>query len=67
MTLHMNEIKKKSDSDLKKLVAEKREAMRKIRFESAGSGTRDPHVLRLSRREIARILTELSERGKSST
>ena len=65
MLMSMNEIRKKNDRDLRKLVQEKREAIRKLRFDSAGSGMRDTHAMRNLRHEIARILTELNRRAKS--
>jgi ribosomal protein L29 len=64
MMLSMTEIKKKNGTELLKLVAEKREALRKIRFESAGSGMRNTHAISNLRHEIARMLTELNSRTK---
>lgn len=62
--MNMTEIKKKSDTDLTKLVSEKKEELRKIRFESAGSGMRNTQVMKNLRHEVARILTELNNRAK---
>ncbi len=60
----MTEIKKKTDTDLIKLVSEKKEEVRKIRFESAGSGMRNSYAIRNLRKGIARVLTELNSRAK---
>lgn len=64
--LNMTEIKKKTDKDLEKMVAEKREELRKIRFESAGSGMRNTQAIQNLKREIARILTELNNRARTN-
>ena len=56
----------KSDSDLKKLLTEKRTELRKFRFAEAGTKTRNVREGRLARQEIARILTELNRRAKQS-
>jgi len=61
------EIIKKSSSDLVKEVIEKREEMRKIRFSIAGAGGKDVMKTRNSRKEIARILTELNKRKQDVT
>lgn len=53
---------KKDTSELTKLLAEKREALRKIRFNIAGSGMRDVREIRTHKKDIARILTELNAR-----
>ncbi|HBH71531.1 MAG: hypothetical protein UU88_C0015G0012 [Parcubacteria group bacterium GW2011_GWC1_42_11] len=54
----MKEIKKKSATDLVKLLNEKREALRAFRFDIAGSARKNVKAPLLARREIARILTE---------
>lgn len=57
----------KSDTDLAKELAEKREELRAFRFGASGSKARDPHTASRLRKEIARILTELSARNKNKT
>ncbi|MGB2580210.1 MAG: 50S ribosomal protein L29 [Minisyncoccia bacterium] len=54
----MKEIKKKSATDLVKLLNEKREELRAFRFDIAGSAKKNVKAPLLARREIARILTE---------
>lgn len=63
----MADIKQQSVEDLKKDIAEKREALRSFRFGAAGSRTRNVREGRNLRREIARLLTELRSRRSSQT
>ncbi len=55
----MKNLEKKTEKDLQKMVAEKREALRGFRFGSSGSKTKNVKEGRGLRREIARVLTEL--------
>lgn len=56
------EIKKKSEKDLKASLKEKREEVRAFRFGMAGSATRNTKLARGLKRDIARIMTELTAR-----
>ncbi len=58
----MKEYKEKTAQDLNKLIAEKREVIRNFRFGSTGSKTKNVKLARTTRKEIARIMTELSMR-----
>ncbi|MDO8510111.1 MAG: 50S ribosomal protein L29 [bacterium] len=58
----MKEIKKKSDADLAKLLKEKKEGLKNFRFGLAGSKNRNIKDGLHLRREIARLLTELTAR-----
>jgi ribosomal protein L29 len=49
----------KSHEELSKLLAEKREELRKLRFEAAGSRPKDSNAPAKVRKDIARILTKL--------
>jgi ribosomal protein L29 len=60
----MADVKKKSVKDLEKLLKDKREELRDFRFASAGSRTRNVREGRNTRKEIARILTELNNRQR---
>lgn len=60
----IKEFEKKSEKDLVKMLSEKREEQRQLRFGTAGSATRDVRAVRTNRREVARILTELNARHK---
>ena len=62
----MADFKGKSDTDLGKLLVEKREALRAFRFAIAGTKTRNVKEGKNLRKEIARILTERKERGSVS-
>lgn len=60
----MNELQQMNDTDLKKFVSEKREALRANRFNASGSGLRDTHARKNTRKDVARALTELNRRAK---
>jgi len=62
----MKEIRKKSDSDLMKILKEKRDALRDFRFAGAGGRTRNVREGRALRHEIAQILTALNEKMLAS-
>ena len=58
------DLKTHTPEDLQKLVADKREALRQLRFSVAGSKDRNVKLASTLRREIARALTELNSRTK---
>jgi ribosomal protein L29 len=58
----MTTFKNTSEADLKKLVADKKDALRSSRFGVTGSRARNVKEARTTRREIARALTELRAR-----
>jgi ribosomal protein L29 len=51
--------KGKTAEELTKFVAEKREELRKLRFEAAGARPKDTNAPAKVRRDIARAMTEL--------
>lgn len=57
-------IKTQTDKDLEKSVLEKREHLRDVRFSVAGSKVKNVRDQRNTKKEIARILTELNSRSK---
>lgn len=59
-----SELQKKNDTDLKKELALKREALRNLRFGLAGSRGRNVREGRAARRDVARYMTEINSRGK---
>ncbi len=61
--MNTKELKEKNVSDIVKLVAEKREELRKLRFGTAGSTMRNVYAGKNLRREIARLETELTSRN----
>lgn len=59
----MKDIKKMNDKDLASFVAEKRESIREARFNHA---SRDVRAVRAAKKEVARALTELTNRSKEA-
>ncbi|MDO8520916.1 MAG: 50S ribosomal protein L29 [bacterium] len=60
----MNDITKQSDRELEKLLAEKRTAVRQFRFDITGSKAKNIKGGSNLRKDVARMLTELSLRNK---
>lgn len=58
--MKMKEITNKTTADLKKLLSEKREALRVFRFGAAGAKTKNVKEGSLIRKDIARIMTSLN-------
>lgn len=58
----MKELKNKNPQEINKMIAEKREVLRHFRFGSAGAKTKNVKLSRTTRKEIARMMTELSIR-----
>ncbi len=55
--------KDKSKDELVKLLGEKREELRKLRFEAAGARPKDSNAPSKVRKDIARLMTELSAKS----
>ncbi len=62
--MKMKELKTKSDTELSKLITEKREALRAFRFNISGGKAKNVKEGRNLRADIARAMTELSIRTK---
>ena len=62
-----NSFKAQDSNELKKTLADKREALRAFRFGGAGSRSRNVREGRNLRKEIAQILTVLRESEISTT
>ena len=58
-----NELKKLSDKELAKLLDEKQKAVRQFRFDITGSKVKNLKAGGNSRKDVARILTELTLRA----
>lgn len=58
-----NEIRKKTQDDLEKLLSELRESVRGLRFKVAAKEIKNYEILRQTRKDIARILTILKEKS----
>lgn len=62
----MADLTSKSSEEIQKSIADMRESLRSFRFGGAGSRTRNVREGRTLRRDIARMLTELSKRKKTA-
>jgi ribosomal protein L29 len=60
--MDMKELQSKTDTDLKTFINENREELRSFRFKASGSGMRDAHSARTTRKNVARAFTELNRR-----
>lgn len=60
--LTIKEIRKQSDKELEKLLAERRGAVRQYRFDITGSKSKDVKAGANARKDVARLLTELAAR-----
>lgn len=58
----MKELKNKNPQELNKMIAEKRETLRHFRFGTAGAKTKNVKLSKTTKKEIARMMTELSIR-----
>ena len=56
----MKELKNKNLQELNKMVSEKRETLRNFRFNSTGAKIKNVKLGHTIKKEIARIMTELS-------
>ena len=54
-----NELRQKSEKELKELLEEDREKLRQLRFDLASGKVKNVREIRAKRRDIARILTIL--------
>jgi ribosomal protein L29 len=61
-----NSLTNHSAEDLNRLVAEKREELRTLRFSVAGSKNRNVKLGKTLRQQVARGLTELNVRAKKA-
>ena len=61
----MKEFKNKTIQELNKLISEKRETLRHFRFGTAGSKTKNVKMGHTIKKDIARIMTELTIRSKA--
>ena len=57
----IKELREKNVEELKKLLTEKKEIVRKLRFEIASKQIKNVKDLKNNRKEIARILTLINE------
>lgn len=64
--MKIQDIRKKSETDLIKMIAELRGTVRDLRFRIANKELKNPKQLRSARKDIARILTVLKDKGVKS-
>ncbi|PJA86872.1 MAG: 50S ribosomal protein L29 [Candidatus Moranbacteria bacterium CG_4_9_14_3_um_filter_42_9] len=57
----IRELREKNNGELKKLLADKREAVRKLRFDLTSKQIKNNQALRKNKKDIARILTLINE------
>jgi len=62
--MEANEIKGLSTDELKKAIAEQKEQLRKLKFAHAVSEVENPMKIRVTRKTIARLNTELTAKLK---
>ncbi len=58
----MKDLKDKNEKDLQKMLQEKRESIQSFRFGVAGSKVRNVREGRNLKKDVARIMTEISSR-----
>jgi large subunit ribosomal protein L29 len=63
MKKETKELRKKSTEELEKLLVELKERLLKLRFKNAYGSLENTSEIRKTRRQIARVLTILRERG----
>ncbi len=63
-TKRNKEINKKTDTDLKKELVERRKDLNDFRFDVAGTQSKDSKHQKGIKKDIARIMTELNKRTK---
>ncbi len=59
--MKIKEIRGKNNEELKKLLIEKRENVRKLRFDIASKQVKNMREIRNAKKDVARILTILKE------
>ena len=64
--IEMNEIRQMSDKDLSARLVVEREALSKLRFNHNIAGLESPNILKIKKRDIARLLTEQNLRKNSN-
>jgi large subunit ribosomal protein L29 len=64
--IEMNEINQMSDKDLAERIDVEREALSKLRFNHTIAGLETPTILKIQKRDVARLLTEQTARNKAS-
>ena len=58
------ELRKKSETELQKILRQKREKLQKLRFDLTAGKLKNFQEIKQTKRDIARILTVLNEKSK---
>jgi ribosomal protein L29 len=66
MATKKTNLKEKNPEELLKILKEKREELRSVRFSAAGARAKDASLFAKTRRDVARVLTELGNRAKKA-
>ncbi|MBZ9571855.1 50S ribosomal protein L29 [Patescibacteria group bacterium] len=61
--MKINGLRKKSKAELPKILKERRERLRQLRFDLSSGKVKNIREIRYLRKEIARILTTLKEKA----
>jgi large subunit ribosomal protein L29 len=64
--IEMNEIRQMSDKDLAERINVERESLSKLRFNHTIAGLETPTILKIQKRDVARLLTEQTARNTAS-
>lgn len=64
--MKMEEITQMSDTDLQERIATAQEELSKVRFNHTIAGLENPNVIREMKKDIARLMTELSARKQKA-
>ena len=64
--MRVQDVRKKSEEDLNKLLAELRENVRSLRFKIASREIKNHQLLRVVKKDIAKILTVITQRSKKA-
>lgn len=62
--MERKELEKKDNKELAKILNEKRADLKKLRFDLAGGKVKDIKVIKGTKKDIARILTEMNSKKK---
>lgn len=63
--MKIKELREKNTSELEKILVEKREIVRKSRFDMATKQVKDKRQIRNGKRDISRILTLINEEKRN--
>ena len=62
--MDFQDLEKKTDTDLRKLLLEKRSRLQELQFKLVANQVKDVREVRTLKKDIARLLTKLTERAQ---